>query len=208
MLAIIQARSNSKRLKKKVLKLIFGKPLIFHVIQRIKKAKKVKKIIVATSKNKTDDKLVRYLKKNNYSYYRGSLNNVAERMFKAANKKRYFIRISGDSPLIDPKIIDKAISIHKVNKKYDLITNIFPRTYPKGQSVEVIKSETLKKSIQLMTKSELEHVTKYFYNNSKKFKIKNFKSINSKNKIKMSIDNINDFKLLKVKYKNKFNEVI
>lgn len=182
--------------------------MIFHVIQRIKKAKKVKKIIVATSKNKTDDKLVRYLKKNNYSYYRGSLNNVAERMFKAANKKRYFIRISGDSPLIDPKIIDKAISIHKVNKKYDLITNIFPRTYPKGQSVEVIKSETLKKSIQLMTKSELEHVTKYFYNNSKKFKIKNFKSINSKNKIKMSIDNINDFKLLKVKYKNKFNEVI
>ncbi len=207
MLAIIQARSNSKRFKNKVLKLIFGKPMIWYVIQRIKKTKKVKKTIVATSQNKTDDKLVKYLKKNNFNYYRGSLNNVAERMVKAANKKKYFIRISADSPLIEPKIIDRAISIHEVNKNYDLITNIFPRTFPKGQSVEIINSNKIKKSIQFMNKHELEHVTKYFYNNWKKFKIKNFKSINLKNKLNMSIDTIKDFKVLKKKYKKKFIEI-
>ena len=208
MLVIIQARSNSKRLKNKILKLIFGKPMIWHVIQRIKKAKKVKKIIVATSSNKTDDKLVEYLIKNNFNYYRGSLNNVAERMNKASNKAKHFLRISGDSPLIDSRIIDKAISIYQKKRNYDLITNIFPRTYPKGQSVEIIKSSILKKYIKFMNKYELEHVTKYFYKNNKKFKIKNFKSKKLKNKIQLSVDNIKDLNFLKMKDKKKFLEII
>ena len=89
-----------------------------------------------------------------------------------------------------------------------MITNIFPRTYPKGQSVEIIKSSILKKSIKFMNKYELEHVTKYFYKNNKKFKIKNFKSTKLKNKIQLSVDNIKDLNFLKIKYKKKFLEII
>ena len=62
MLAIIQARSNSKRFKNKVLKLINNTPLIVHVKNQVDKSKFVKKIIVSTSKKKTDDNLVKILK--------------------------------------------------------------------------------------------------------------------------------------------------
>ena len=141
MLVVIQARSNSKRFKNKVMHLIYNKPLIWHVVSRIRKAKKIKKVVVASSINKTDNKLVNYLRKNRIDYFRGELNNVAKRMFNVAQKYKapFFMRISGDSPLIDHKIIDRAISIFYSNKKkYDLITNVHPRTFPKGQSVEII----------------------------------------------------------------------
>ena len=92
---IIQARCSSRRFKNKVMHLIYNKPLILHVIEKIKKTKKVKKIIVATSKNKTDDKLVKYLKKIKISCYRGELNNVAKRLYNAARyfKSKYFVRV-------------------------------------------------------------------------------------------------------------------
>ena len=64
MIAIIQARSSSKRFKNKVMKIVYGKPLISYVIESVKKSKKIKKIVVATSTNKSDDKLVNFLIKN------------------------------------------------------------------------------------------------------------------------------------------------
>ena len=138
----------------------------------------MEKIIVVTSKNRSDDKLVDYLSKIKCNFYRGSLNNVARRAYEAANKNNSlnFLRISADSPLIDPFLIDKIISLKnkKKYKKYDLVTNIFPRKFPRGQSVEIINTRTLFKNLKKMSKSEKEHVTKYFYNNHKDFLIKNF----------------------------------
>ena len=84
MLAVIQARSNSKRLKNKVLHLINGKPLIWHVINNVKKAKGVSRVIVATSDTKHDNKLVKYLKKIKIENFRGDLKNVAKRLLDAA----------------------------------------------------------------------------------------------------------------------------
>ena len=205
MIAIIQARSNSKRFKEKILKNIYGLPMIIHVAMKVNKSNYVKKLIVATSKSKMDDNLIKVLKAFKIKYFRGELNNVASRFLKLAIKKKckYFIRINGDSPLIDSNIIDKAIKLHKKNKKFDLISNVFPRTYPKGQSVEIIKVKTLKNNINKMSKSDLEHVTKYFYKNYKKFKIKNFKNKQKKRIMKLSIDTISDLKKITNKFKKK-----
>ena len=205
MIAIIQARSNSKRFKEKILKSIYGLPMIIHVAMKVNKSNYVKKLIVATSKSKMDDNLIKVLKAFKIKYFRGELNNVASRFLNLAIKKKckYFIRINGDSPLIDSKIIDKAIKLHKKNKKFDLISNVFPRTYPKGQSVEIIKVKTLKNNINKMSKSDLEHVTKYFYKNYKKFKIKNFKNKQKKRIMKLSIDTISDLKKITNKFKKK-----
>ena len=205
MIAIIQARSNSKRFKEKILKSIYGLPMIIHVAMKVNKSNYVKNLIVATSKSKMDDNLIKVLKAFKIKYFRGELNNVASRFLKLAIKKKckYFIRINGDSPLIDSKIIDKAIRLHKKNKKFDLISNVFPRTYPKGQSVEIIKVKTLKNNINKMSKSDLEHVTKYFYKNYKKFKIKNFKNRQKKRIMKLSIDTISDLKKITNKFKKK-----
>ena len=208
MLAIVQARTNSKRFRNKVLFPIYEKPLIQHVVFRIKKSLLIKNIIVATSKNKEDDKLVNFLKKIKIKFYRGDLNNVALRLYKLAKmqKVNYFIRISGDSPLIDKSIINRMIKIlRESNNKYDLITNVFPRSFPKGQSVEIIKTSIIEKNIHKFTKTDKEHVTNYFYKNYKNFKIKNFSLKTKKNKMNLSVDTKHDLKRILKKFnKDKF----
>ena len=207
MLVIIQARLSSERFKNKILFPIYGKPLIGHVINKLKKSNKIKKIIVATSTHKSDDKLIKYLKEINIDYYRGKLKNVAHRFLKLAIKKKvkYFLRINGDSPLIDYKIVERAIKILNRKKQYHIITNVFPRTFPKGQSVEIIKTEILKNNIGSFNNFEKEHMTQYFYRNHKNFKIKNFTFKNAKKIIKLSIDTKNDLNNIIKKFsKNRF----
>ena len=212
MLAIIQARSSSKRFKNKIIFPIYGTPLIGHVVKKLKKSNKIKKIIVATSTHKSDDKLINYLKENKIEYYRGKLKNVADRFLKLAIKKRakHFLRINGDSPLIDYRIVNKAINIFEKNKeKYHIITNVFPRSFPKGQSVEIVKTMILKKNINKFNNFEKEHLTQFFYNNSQNFKIRNFTFKKITKIIKFSIDTRNDLnKILKKLSKNKFENFL
>ena len=210
MLAVIQARCSSKRFKNKILFPINNLPLIIHVNFRVKKSRFIKKIVIATSKNKTDDKLIEILKKFKIKYFRGDLKNVAKRLYKVAelNKVKYFMRINGDSPLINYKIIDRAHNIFKNrNKNYDLITNVFPRSFPKGQSVEIIKTSTLKKNLDFFSKSDKEHVTTYFYKNFKKFKIKNFQLKNKKKELDQAIDTKKDLAYVLKNFQNKLKKI-
>ena len=127
-------------------------------------------------------------------YFRGDLNNVTKILVCPAEKykKKYFLRVNEDGPLIDYKIIDKAVGIFKKSKnKYNLITNVFPRTFPKGQSVEIINTKILEANLCKMDKADLEHVTTYFYKNSSNFSIKNFKCYKKK-KIKLAVDTKKD----------------
>ena len=95
--------------------------------------------------------------------------------------------------------------MHEKNKNYDLITNIFPRTFPSGLSVEIIKTNTLGKSLKLFSKLDKEHVTRYFYRKSSEFKIKNFRNKKINNLKKLSIDTLKNLKMItKIFKKNKF----
>ena len=195
---------SSKRFRGKVLYKINNKPLIWYLINNIKKSKKVTDIIVATSKNKSDDVLTKYLKKINIKFFRGNLNNVMKRLFDLSKKlkKKYFLRISADSPLIDYRIINKAILLANKKKKFDLITNVFPRSYPSGQSTEIIRSDILRNALNnpKITKYDLEHVTTFFYRNNKKYRIINF-SAKKKYYNKFSIDLKKDLENLKRYFK-------
>ncbi len=201
MLAIIQARTSSKRFPKKVLHKIKSKPLIIRVVDNVLKSNLISNLIIATSREKSDNQLVNLIKKFKLKFYRGSLGNVALRMLKVAqnNKAKYFMRLSGDSPLIDFKIIDYAIKTLKRHKNIDIVTNVFPRSYPSGQSVEIIKTKVLNDYIKNFNENEKEHVTTFFYSNSKKFKIVNFKKNTKsyKNSPKLSIDYKSDLKKIK-----------
>tara|TARA_B100000767_G_scaffold236267_1_gene229922 strand:+ start:129 stop:779 length:651 start_codon:yes stop_codon:yes gene_type:complete len=206
LLVIIQARTSSRRFKNKILHSFYGKKLIQHVFEKIKKSRKVK-IIVSTSTNKEDDKLVRFLKDKKIKYFRGSLNNVAKRLYDTAisEKQSFFLRISGDSPLIDFRLINKSMNIFEKNKNFDLITNIFPRTFPSGQSVEIIRISVLGKNMKFFSRLDKEHVTRYFYRNSSKFKIKNFANTKKTSIKKLSIDTLDELKkILKTFTKKKF----
>ena len=97
---IIFARSNSKRLKKKVLREIGGIPLVLIVFSRVRKVFPKNKIVIATSKNRFDDNLVKICKKNNIKFFRGNLNNVLQRGIQCCNKFNFdsFMRVCSDRP--------------------------------------------------------------------------------------------------------------
>ena len=195
MLCIIQARYSSKRLPGKVLKKISGTTVLQRVINQVKKSKKISKIIIATSNHKTDKKIINFCIKNKIPSIAGSLNNVFKRFHSIIVHEdcKSFVRISADSPLIDPSIIDKAITLFN-KKKYDIVTNIFPRTFPKGFSVEVVNSKLiLDFLLKIKKKKRQEHLTSFFYDNYKNFKIKNFYNKINNSNINLSIDSFADF---------------
>ena len=197
MLCIIQSRMSSNRLPGKMLMQLDGKTLLGRVIDRVKGAKKILKIIVATSTEKDDDPIEKFCFGEKIICYRGELTNVYKRFFKLIIQEnaRCFLRINGDSPLIDPNLIDILISNH--NSNYDITTNIFPRSFPKGQSIEIVNSKSfLKLEKRKMTADQLEHVTKYFYDNSNLFKIKNIQADKDYSKVNHCIDTKNDFNRL------------
>ena len=198
MLILIQSRLNSKRFPGKALHKIKDVPLVLRVCKQVKKSKFINKIVVTISSAKSDNRLALFLKKNKIKFFRGSLNNVAKRLYDASikNRSKFFIRINGDSPLIKPSIIDRAITLHRDNKKYDIITNVMPRTYPKGQSVEIISTEILKMNIKYFSKSDKEHVTTFFYKKKDSFIIKNFKSKLLKKNINQCVDYKSDINRL------------
>lgn len=187
---------SSNRLPGKMLMNIVGRPLLGRVIDRVKGAKEITKLIVATSIHKEDDAIEDFCINESIDCFRGNLENVYKRFKNLVLKERVenFIRINGDSPLIDPELIDLAVKIFK-EKKYDLVTNAFPRTYPKGQSVEIISTKPFIEFEEFkMTKEQEEHVTKYFYENANSYRIKNFKSKINYGNLNLCIDTPNDFK--------------
>jgi len=185
---------NSKRLFGKVLHSVEDKPLLSYLIDRIANSKLASSILIATSFEKNDDKIVRYCSSYNIPFYRGFLDDVAGRILGAAKhiKADAFVRINGDSPFIDAIIIDQAISIFKKNN-YDLVTNVFPRSFPVGQSVEVIRTSTFEKAYQKMTTIDhFEHVTKYYYEHPDDFRIQNFTNNRDLSNYRLVVDTPED----------------
>ena len=197
-LILIQARMASKRLPGKVLKKIKGKELLLHLFYSLSKIDQ-SQIVICTTRDSSDNKIVKFCKKMNIKFFRGSNNNVAKRLLDAAKKFRFknFVRICGDSPVLDHKLVLKAIKF-KNRKKFDLITNCYPRTSHHGHSVEIINTSSLEKILKKkVSKLEKEHVTSYFYNNKENFKILNFNNNKLKKILNFSVDSIEDFKKIK-----------
>jgi len=110
-IAIIQARMSSTRLPGKVMKPLAGKPIIWHIYDRVSRCRYVDKVVVATSTDSSDDPLAEFCQQHNMNFYRGSLDNVLSRFTEILSKEHYpyFVRITGDCPLIYPEFIDNQI---------------------------------------------------------------------------------------------------
>ena len=180
---IIYARLSSKRLPEKALINLNSKPLLSIIIDRIKKKSKYKlPIIIATSRHKSDNKLEKFCKKKGLICFRGELNDVFKRTMECLNyfKFKYFVRVCADRPFFDVALMDEMI--YKINKSnFDIVTNQFPRTYPKGLACEVAKSNIFNiKNYKKIKLKEKEHIFNFFYREYKKFKIFNFKLKNIK----------------------------
>ena len=172
--------------------------MLQHVYDRLVKCKHIANIIVATSVEGEDDAIENYCRSNNIKVFRGSLKDVSARIADCLNvyQCQAFVRISGDSPLIDPKLVDDVICAYK-HENHDICTNVLLRTYPKGQSVEVIRTMTyLRAQKNFESIFDREHVTTYFYANAQKYEIKNIRTNTDYSHVQMSVDEETDFRLV------------
>lgn len=204
--AIIQARMGSSRLQGKVMKDICGKTVLAHDIERVKQAKLITDIVIATTKSPNDDIIVAEAINNGVKAYRGSEEDVLSRYYEAAveNKADVVVRITSDCPLLDPYLLDEMISYYLENK-YDLVTNagsdLTKRTYPRGLDVEIFSFAYLKKAYEKAQKPyQREHVTPYIYENSSN--IYYYQNSRDDSKYRWTLDTEEDFQLIKEIYKN------
>lgn len=206
LIAIIQSRMTSKRYPGKMLAPFLGKPVLANVVNRIKTSKVNPLIILATSEEYTDDPLAQYAKHIGIEVVRGSHDDVMARFALTLDKFNCeaFFRVCGDSPLLIPSLFDKAASVYN-QSVYDLVTNVFPRTFPSGMSIELLNTKKfieLEKKIK--TKQEREHITQYYYDKNKDFRIYNIEC----NRIldphlKLALDEVGDLKKIEEWDKNR-----
>jgi spore coat polysaccharide biosynthesis protein SpsF len=175
--AVIQARMTSKRVPGKVLAPFLGKPLIANVIDRVKAFDPEMRIVLATSTDTEDDPLAIYVESLGIPVIRGARDDVLGRFVKALNEHpcEAFFRVCADSPLLDHRLFAKAVSVYS-DHYCDLVTNVFPRSFPAGMSVELVNSGTFA-GIEKSTKNpdDREHITRFFYRNYERFIIHNIR---------------------------------
>ena len=155
-----------------------GKREIFLIqLDRMKRAKTLDQIIVATTIKKQDDAIVWLCKKNKILYFRGSENDLLDRYYQAAKKFKaeLVVKIPSDEPLIEATVIDQVVgTMHKNLNKYDYVGNLRPPSFPDGLDVEVMTFETLETAWrEAKEPHEREHLTPYIWSHSKFFKIGN-----------------------------------
>jgi len=204
-LGIIQARMGSTRLPGKMMKIIEGKPLIWHVVSRVKEANTINQIVIATTEKKDDKILLKKAEEYGIEGFVGSENDVLDRFFKAAKKYNgdIIVRLTGDCPLLDPRVIDKVIKIY-LDNGYDYVSNVLKPTYPDGLDVEVFSFNTLEKVWkEAELTSDREHVTTYIRNTRPdKFKTKNVENDKDLSNLRWTVDQEKDLKFVRKIYSN------
>lgn len=193
----IPIRLSNTRLPKKALKEIDGVPIVKYLIDRIKKAKKIRYVIVCTTKNEKDDELVEFLKKNNYLFYRGSENDILARYNDAAKKFNtdFIVSVDGDDIYSDPFYVDKMISeFEKTNADFIDMIN-----FPFGIASVGIKKSALKKICKLKNTNNTETGYRLFFNNNNKIfnihKLKLENNINFPKNLRLTLDYQQDLEL-------------
>ena len=195
--AIIQARMGSIRFQNKVMRQINGTPMIEIILNRLSKSKLINQIVLATSKEKNNQIIIKLSKKLGFQYYEGSEFDVLDRYIKAAEKfdADIIIRITGDCPLVDPFLVDDCIKKF-LDSNIDYYSNTMPPTFPDGLDIEVIKFSALKKAAKESTKnSQREHVTPYIRENNFFSKL-NYLNDEDLSSLRWTVDTSEDFEVI------------
>ena len=196
-LGILQARMSSTRLPGKVLMPLAGAPMVLRQIERLRRARRLDRLVVATSTETSDDPLVTALQAADVAVYRGPLNNVLARFIGAldANPADHVVRLTADCPLVDPDVLDAAITLH-LDPGTDYTSNTPERfAFPKGLDVEVITASTLRQTaIEAASPEDYEHVTWGIWNRPERWKIAWLKSARADDgDIRWTVDTPDDY---------------
>lgn len=161
-LAVLQARMSSTRLPGKVLKPLAGAPMILRQIERVRRARRIDRLVVATSDQPSDDPLAAVLAEAGVEVFRGPLDDVLARFLGALDAwpAEHVVRLTADCPLADPGVIDATIARHLQAGADYTYNRLDPAGVPQGLDVEVITAAALRRVAREATApDEREHVT-------------------------------------------------
>jgi spore coat polysaccharide biosynthesis protein SpsF len=197
--AFIQARMSSRRYPGKVLAPFRGEPVIRHVVRAATTALPPHDVVVVTSTHCTDDPLVLYLQSLGVNVFRGPLDDVLQRFVLCLHDHpcEWVLRINGDSPLLWPELV-RLFLRRAAQFQGDLITTIAPRTFPRGQNLELIRATALNAlATKELTRDDTEHVTPYFYRNADRYRIENVESGDATlSETSVAVDTVDDLRRL------------
>jgi spore coat polysaccharide biosynthesis protein SpsF len=201
--AMIQARMGSTRLPGKTLEELAGRPVLWHVIQRVREAALIDEVLVATTTNPEDDRIEEACRDWGARAFRGDPEDVLKRfhdalLFLEHDRGRidHIVRITADCPLIDPAVIDEAVRT-AVAGSYDYVSNLDPPTFPDGLDVEVMARAALEEAFRKATlPSEREHVTPYIRNNPR-LKRNNLRNPVDLSSLRWTLDTADDLRFIR-----------
>jgi len=205
--AVIQARLGSTRLPGKVLMDLGGKSVLSRVVDRLRRAKKLDEIVVATTNSVADDAIVRECHQLKVGYLRGSENDVLDRYQRAALvcSAQVVVRITSDCPLIDPQLVDETIWTFQRHCA-DYASNVFPRTYPRGLDTEIFTTAALEQAWNDAHEPyQREHVTPYFHEHPELFRMASLRGHVDYSQYRWTLDTPEDLVLLRTIYARFFN---
>lgn len=198
-LAILQARTSSRRLPCKVLQRVAGEPMLQRMIERIHRSFKVDGLVVATSKEASDHPVEAIATRMNVACYRGSLDDVLDRFFQAARlyQARHIVRLTADCVLTDPALIDDVVSTyHKGSHAY--CSNVTDRTFPVGLDVEVFSFDALKTAwTEARHPYDREHVTPFLRRDPVRFRHGVIKDALNRSHMRWVVDETEDLEFVR-----------
>lgn len=197
---IVEARMNASRLPGKVLMDLAGKPSLLRQIERIQRSRFIDTVVVASTTNPDDDQIFDLLREQDIPCYRGSEQDVLERVSQTAQhyKLDVVVEITGDCPLVDINESDHVIERY-LEGGYDLVANNLLRSYPIGMDTIVMSNRVLQESAQLATDlAHREHVCLYLYEHPFDY---NFSNIEAPRflrdpKLRMTLDTPEDYQFI------------
>jgi spore coat polysaccharide biosynthesis protein SpsF len=203
--AIVQARMGSRRLPGKVMLDICGRPLLWHVITRIRNIKGINEIILATSTSEQDKVLLEVASSMGVKGFAGSEEDVLDRYYRAAEKYSadIIVRITADDPFKDPVVTHTVISTYLDNlPSIDYVSNWLEPTFPVGLDVEVFSFESLEIAFEnAKEQKHREHVTTYIWQNPQKFRLMNVDcSLGNLSSLRWTVDTQEDLDFVRGVY--------
>lgn len=195
---IIQARMGSTRLPGKTLMPVLGRPLLSHLIERLKHCHKIAGIAVATTTLFQDHPIADLAMNQGVAVIRGDEADVLSRYLLASKdlKAASLIRITADCPLMDPEVVDFASDLF-MTSGVDYVSNTQVRTYPRGLDVEVFSSSVLERiAKEAVDSEEREHVTLFIHRHPGLFSMKNFCYSVDASHLRLTVDTEEDFTLI------------
>ena len=196
--AIVQARMSSTRLAGKVMRRISGRPMLWHVVNRLRAATCIERVVVATSTDPSDDVVAKWCRDEGVSLFRGPLSDVLARYHGAASEfgAGTVVRITADCPMIDPLLVERAV--HEFMRTPGLDYLGLDGSYPDGLDTEVFSFSALERAFaEAALPSEREHVTPYIWKNRDKFRVRSLTHHQDLSHMRWTVDDRRDLEFVR-----------